>query len=125
MNKNTNYISIDEVLLIHEKLIKKFGGAIGVRDLGLIESALHRPQSGYYSSVSLQAAAVLESFSLNHCFIDGNKIVALTVCVVFLKLNGLKIQIPKKVFAYFIIEKVIKEKVGVEYIAKWLEQYFQ
>ena len=54
----TTYVSLDEALRIHELLIKRFGGASGVRDLGLIELALLRPQTGYYADLIEEAAAL-------------------------------------------------------------------
>jgi plasmid maintenance system antidote protein VapI len=57
----------------------RYGGAPGVRDAGALESALHRPQTGYYDSIIHEAAALLESLVQNHPFIDGNKRVAYAV----------------------------------------------
>lgn len=68
----TVYPSVEEVLAAHARLIAVFGGAQGVRDRGALEAALARPQSGYYSDVVQQAAALLESLSQNHPFVDGN-----------------------------------------------------
>jgi len=51
-------------------------GESGVRDLGMLDAALHRPRPGYYSSLSEQAAALLQSLANNHAFVDGNKRVA-------------------------------------------------
>jgi len=53
------YLTLQEILELHEQLIQRFGGTAGVRDLGLLESALLRPQTGYYDTLSLQAAAAL------------------------------------------------------------------
>jgi death on curing protein len=70
------YITLEEALRIHEVLIREFGGAHGVRDLGLLESALLRPQTGYYADLIEEAAALWESLAMNHPFVDGNKRVA-------------------------------------------------
>ena len=72
-NKAVAFLSRDEVLEIHRALLERFGGAAGVRDLGLLESALHRPQTGYYADLAEMAAALFESLIMNHPFIDGNK----------------------------------------------------
>ena len=69
----TLYPSVDEVLAAHARLIAVFGGAQGIRDRGALEAALARPQSGYYEDIIQQAAALLESLSENHPFVDGNK----------------------------------------------------
>ena len=84
----TVYPTIDEVISAHAILIARFGGAAGIRDRGALESALGRPQSGYYADVIQEAAALWESLSQNHPFMDGNKRVALTVTAAFLKVNG-------------------------------------
>jgi death-on-curing protein len=84
----TSYPTIDEVIAVHAQLIARFGGSLGVRDRGALESALARPQSGYYEDIIQEAAALWESLSQNHPFLDGNKRVAVTVTAAFLKVNG-------------------------------------
>ena len=84
------YLTLDEVLRIHELLIDAFGGARGVRDAGLVESALLRPQTGHYADLVEEAAALWESLA-NHGFIDGNKRVAYACVELFLQMNGLDI----------------------------------
>jgi len=76
--------TLDEKLAIHERLIGRFGGPGGMRDPGLLESALYRPQSGYYEDVTEMAAALFESLLMNHPFVDGNKRVAFFATDVFL-----------------------------------------
>jgi len=92
-NNPVQFLSVDEVLAIHERLIERFGGISGVRDQGLLESALYRPQTGYYDDLASMAAALFESLLLNHAFIDGNKRVALFATDVFLRLNGWKLSV--------------------------------
>jgi len=86
-----DYLTLDEVLYIHAELIRAFGGADGVRDLGLLESALLRPQTGYYADLIEEAAALWESLAMNHAFVDGNKRVAYAAAELFLGLNGLAV----------------------------------
>lgn len=81
----TIYPSVYDVLSGHARLLVLFGGAPGVRDRGALEAALARPQSGYYRDVIEQAAALLESLSQNHPFIDGNKRTAIAVTAAFLR----------------------------------------
>jgi death-on-curing protein len=85
------YLNLNEVLEIHRILINRYGGASGIRDLNGLESALYRPQTGYYADTIAEAAALMESIVINHPFIDGNKRVAFAVTDVFLRLNGFKI----------------------------------
>jgi death-on-curing protein len=76
---------LDEVIAVHARLIARFGGSLGIRDRGALESALARPQTGYYSDPIQEAAALWESLSQNHPFVDGNKRVAVTVTAAFLR----------------------------------------
>jgi len=115
------YLSVAEALELHRMLIEQFGGRPGVRDLGLVESAVHRPQSGYYETLSLQAAALLQSFALNHAFVDGNKRIAFAATAVFLNVNGFRIEVDASEGERFIIREVIRGKCDLKLIAEWLE----
>ena len=86
-----DYLTTADVLAMHAILVKRYGGAPGIRDPGALESAVFRPQSGYYSDVAQGACALLESLLINHPFVDGNKRVAFAACDVFLRINGLRI----------------------------------
>ena len=94
----TRYLTVDEVLYLHKAGIDKFGGSAGLRDRAALESAILRPQSGYYDDLISEAAALLESLAINHPFIDGNKRVAFSVTDIFLRLNGLYLQIDDREF---------------------------
>jgi death-on-curing protein len=74
--KLTLFPTLEETLELHRILLDRFGGTRGVRDLGLLQSALARPQTGYYDTLWQQAAALLQSLGRNHPFVDGNKRVA-------------------------------------------------
>ena len=119
--KLTQYLTSKEVLDLHERTIKKHGGSHGVRDQGLVESALYRAQSGYYESLSQQAAALLQSFCMNHAFVDVNKRIALLVTAVFLKMNGYSLQATNEEFVNFILNDVITKKTEVNELAVWIE----
>ncbi len=84
-----------------------------------------RPQTGYYKSLSLQAAALLQSFTQNHSFIDGNKQVAFATSAIFLRMNGYRLKVDADNGESFIIERVIKNKADLEEIATWLEKYMK
>lgn len=79
------------MLAIHADQIERYGGSHGVRDLGLLQSALYRPQAGYYPDLMEQAAALWESLSQNHPFVDGKKRVAFAVAYTFLAINGVRL----------------------------------
>lgn len=87
----TDYLTVAEVLAIHKDQIERYGGSDGLRDLGLLEAALFRPQTGYYSDLIEEAAALWESLSQNHAFIDGNKRTAFGVMYTFLIINGMRL----------------------------------
>jgi death on curing protein len=84
----TDYLTIAEVLAIHVDQIERYGGSQGVRDQGLLEAALYRPQTGYYADLIEEAAALWESLAQNHPFIDGNKRTAFAATYTFLAING-------------------------------------
>ena len=65
----TDYLTVVEVLAIHDDQIERYGGASGLRDRGLLEAAIFRPQTGYYADLIEEAAALWESLSQNHPFI--------------------------------------------------------
>jgi len=116
----TSFLSVEEILNLHQRTIKVHGGKSGVRDMGLLESAVLRCQSGYYNTLSEQAATLLHSLCMNHCFLDGNKRVGLLAMVVFLKMNGYNLKCKNKTIVDFIIKKVIIEKIDVSEIANWI-----
>ena len=86
-----DYLRVIEVLAIHALAIDEFGGADGVRDLGALEAAVFRPQTGYYEDSIAEAAALFESIVQNHPFLDGNKRTALAAADVHLRMNGLEL----------------------------------
>ena len=97
--------STDEVIAMHERLIERFGGSKGMRDPGLLESALYRPQSGYYADLVEMAAAMFESLLMNHPFVDGNKRVAFFTTDVFLRMNGYKLALDDAEAYAFLMER--------------------
>lgn len=86
----TDYLTLAEALVIHDDQIERYSGSAGVRDLGLLEAALFRPQTGYYADLIEEAAALWESLAQNP-FIDGNKRAAFACSYTFLAINGARI----------------------------------
>lgn len=121
----TLYPTLEEALELHRILLERHGGAPGIRDQGLLECALFRPQTGHYESVSLQAAALLESLVVNHPFIDGNKRVAFALTAIFLRMNGLRLHVDANDGEHFLVETVIKGRAELSAIASWLEKRFR
>ena len=100
---NRDYLTVADILGMHAILIEKYGGMAGIRDMGSLESAAFRPQSGYYSDIVEEACALMESLLINHPFMDGNKRTAFAACSVFLRINGQHIKADSnKVFMHII-----------------------
>lgn len=123
--KITLYPTLAETLELHSRLIERFGGKSGVRDLGLLESALMRPRTGYYKSLSLEAAALLQSLIQNHAFIDGNKRVAFATAAIFLRMNGYRLIVDADSAESFLVNQVIKNKLDLDVIAAWLQKHMK
>ncbi|MFQ5947974.1 MAG: type II toxin-antitoxin system death-on-curing family toxin [Acidimicrobiia bacterium] len=83
------YLTVLEIIVIHDTLIDVFGGTEGIRDMGALEAAVFRPQTGYYEDPIAEAAALMESLLQNHPFLDGNKRTAVAAADTHLRLNGL------------------------------------
>lgn len=99
----TDYLTVVEVLSIHDDQIDRYGGSAGVRDRGSLEAALYRPQTGYYADLIEEAAALWESLAQNHPFIDGNKRTAFAVTYTFLAVNDARITANADATSAFII----------------------
>ena len=83
-----DYLTLADVLEMHRQLIDRFGGPHGIREIGALESAVLRPQMGYYDDLIAEAAALMESLAMNHPFVDGNKRIAFFAADTFLRING-------------------------------------
>jgi death-on-curing protein len=119
----TVYPKIDEVIAVHALLIAKFGGSLGIRDRGALESALARPQSGYYNGIIQEAAALWESLSQNHPFLDGNKRVAVTVTAAFLRVNGYRLEFDDIEAFSFLVGLYEAGRLRFEELEIWLRQH--
>lgn len=123
------YLSVTQVLAIHDQLIDRFGGSHGVRDLALIESALARPQASFddidlYPDIYSKAAALLQSLLKNHPFVDGNKRTALSSVGIFLEQNGIILENFHQEEVEFAV-RVDNQNLTPEQIAKWLADHSQ
>ena len=117
-----DYLTLDDALFVHGEQIRLFGGATGIRDMGLIEAAIARPQSGYYSDLVEQAAALWESLTINHGFVDGNKRVAFACTDIFLRLNGMAIRVAPKEVIEFIYQHLEQQTFRKDALETWLRQ---
>jgi death on curing protein len=118
----TEYLTTADALFFHQQLIDRYGGAPGVRDVGALESALHRPQTGYYDTLIHEAAALLESLVQNHPFVDGNKRVAFAVVDVFLRINGFTITASSAAIYNRMIKLLEAGTFDMEHLVPWLQE---
>jgi death on curing protein len=116
----TDYLSVIEVLAIHADQIDRYGGKPGIRDQGLLEAALFRPQTGYYSDIIEEAAALWESLSQNHPFIDGNKRTAFAGAYVFLMINGARWMADAQSTEAFILGLYADDHLDFDHLSRWL-----
>lgn len=116
----TVYLTQATILAIHRRQIELYGGAEGLRDERLLDAAIHRPQTGYYQDVVEKAAALWESLSQNHPFIDGNKRVAVSAMIVFLGVNGLRISADADAVYSFLDERYSTGTMRFDILVPWL-----
>ena len=118
-----DYLTVADVLGMHTVLMKRYGGAPGVRDPGALEAALFRPQTGYYDDIVAEASALMESLVINHPFVDGNKRIAFAAAHVFLCIYGWRLQrAPMQIYS----EMMQMSETGtfdIAYLAPWLRSF--
>lgn len=114
------YPVLNDIMAFHDLQIQMFGGAPGVRDMGLVEMGLFRPQTGYYKDIIEEAAALWESFMQNHPFIDDNKRTALDVAFTFLYMNGYEVKAEQQDIIEFIYGLFEKGEVNFKNLDAWL-----
>ncbi len=114
------YLTVAEVYQMQHLLIEMFGGLHGVRDQGAVEAAVFRPQTGYYSSLEEEGAALMESLGHNHGFFDGNKRIAFTATDVFFRRNGHYIDVEAEDGYEFIDGSIANHKFRFPQILDWL-----
>src|SRR5580658_1292102 len=119
----TDYLTVAEVLAIHADQIERYGGPHGVRDPGLLEAALYRPQTGYYADLIEEAAALWESLAQNHAFIDGNKRAAFAATYTFLAINGVRIAADAEETYAFIAALYEGSQFNFDNLAPWLRNH--
>lgn len=114
------YLTVAEVIEMHRQLVDEFGGIHGIRDQGLFEAAVFRPQNGYYDDLIHEAAALMESLANNHAFLDGNKRISLAATDTFLRINGLYLELETIAAHKFITESIAKREFRIGQIREWL-----
>ena len=121
-----NFVTLEEVLVIHDKMLEIGGGKGGVHDFSLLHSATERPKAKFggkflYTSIWQMAAAMLHSLIKNHPFEDGNKRTAYFSTMRFLHKNGYKLLAKDKAILDFTV-KIDTENTSLEDIASWIQK---
>ena len=114
----------EQILLLHAQLIETIGGSDGIRDMGLLESALESPFQSYdgkelYPSIQAKAARLCYGLVKNHAMVDGNKRIGCHAMLVFLALNGYEMEYTQKELSKLILD-VAADKKQYEDILQWL-----
>ncbi len=121
----TVYLTALEVTVMHGALMKRYGGKAGLRDAGALESALFRPQSGYYEDLVWEAAGLFESLAMNHPFVDGNKRIAFAAVDVFLRVNGRRIRSRPEAIFKWMTGHLDAHTFNISNIEPWLRKHVE
>jgi death on curing protein len=121
------FLDLHDVLRVHHDQIERYGGEDGVRDLGLLESAVAMPQAGFggqyfHEDLFEMAAAYLFHIAMNHPFIDGNKRTGTAAALAFLDLNGVEDTAGEDELVAMVLE-VAEGKAGKKEIAAFLRKH--
>ena len=119
-----NYLTPEQVLFIHSRLVTEIGGSHGLRDLALLESAVARPRATFdskelYPDLFTKAAALMDSLINNHPFLDGNKRTGITATGLFFRINGWKLTASSKELVACTM-RVAVEGLEIDELANWL-----
>jgi death-on-curing protein len=114
------YPTVAEVIETQRLLIDEFGGLHGIRDHALLESAVFRPRSGYYTGLIEEASALMESLANNHAFIDGNKRLSFVMTDAMLRANGYFLDVEPSEAYKFITEAMERQEFRFPTIRDWI-----
>lgn len=120
------FLTLDEILSLHEDQIKRYGGSGGVRDLGLLQSAMGTAAATFggvflHATVFEMAAAYLYSICRNHPFVDGNKRTAVAAALTFLEMNGIEVEAEEDEF-YDLVIGVAEGRVSKAEVAVFFQK---
>lgn len=123
----TYSLTPEQVLFLHSRMISIFGGTHGVRDLGMLLSALGRPIATFdgkefYPDITLKSAALMDSLIRNHPFLDGNKRTAIAASALFLKMNGFHLEVENGEMVCFTLA-CAQSTLSLGEIEEWLKKY--
>jgi death-on-curing protein len=115
--------TVAEAIEVHRLVIQEYGGLDGIRDKGLLESAVFRPQIGYYQDIFEQAAALMESIAHNQAFVDGNKRVAFLLTDSMLRANGFFLDVEPLDAHVFINGTASKKEGRFKLTVEWIKAF--
>ena len=122
----TEYLTPEQVLFLHSRLVSETGGAHGVRDLGMLLSSLGRPQTTFedkelYPDLFTKTAALMDSLVRNHPFVDGNKRTAITAAGIFLSINRYQLKVENSEMVRFTLA-CAQSQLNLEEITEWFKK---
>ena len=122
-----NYLTSEQILFIHSRIIDATGGAHGVADIGLLQSATARPKATFegkelYQDIFHKAAALIESLIKNHPFVDGNKRTAIASAGIFLQVNGFTLETSQEELVRFTLD-MATGRTSFEVAVKWFKKF--
>lgn len=123
----TRYLTPEQILFLHSRLIAEMGGGHGIRDLGMLLSALGRPQATFdekdlYPDLFSKVAAFMDSLVRNHPFVDGNKRTAITASALFLRINGVQLVVENNDMVRFTLA-CAQSQLSLDEIRDWFKEY--
>ena len=121
------YLGYRQTLWIYKRIVEETGGSPGIRDEGLLRSALARPQTTFggqdlYPTLFEKTAALAESLVRNHPFVDGNKRMALACLRVMLKMNGYQVSVPQDA-KVDLVRRIVLKELTVQDVSEWLAKH--
>ena len=121
------FLTFEQILVIHDDQIERYGGSHGIARLSLLESAVMRPQASFggedlYPTIFDKAATLMHSLIMNHAFVDGNKRTGTVSAIVFLELNGYKLRVGQKELIQTALN-VESKKWNIDKLSSWLKRH--
>ena len=122
----TRYLAVEQILSLHDALVEGFGGGLGLRDRGALESAAARPAMSFggedlYQDVAAKCGALLHSLVMNHPFVDGNKRVGAAAAELFINWNGYDLAANDAEFEVVTLATA-RGEMSAEALAIWFRQ---
>lgn len=123
----TTVLGVNDVVHLHDDMVAKTGGSLGIRDQSALESAVNTPLMCFgsielYATIELKAAALVSYLARDHCFIDGNKRTAAIAMLVFLDTNGAEIYCEQSELVKLMLD-IANNRLTIQQIAEWIKAH--